>query len=362
MPIGETLAEARRQAGLTVAQVSQQTRIRQTIIRAIEDDDYSPCGGDFYARGHIRSIAKVVGTDSEPLISEYDEVYRAPGAFATVSLDELLDASAREPRPRGPDLSAISGVAVSAGAAVRRAAQMRAPRRLAAQAHASSRRLNWTAVLGVALVVVFGFGVYLFVSRSQHVTVSPSAAGKHAAPVGHAGRAHHHRLGSAARNSQSPAAPTPAPAQLIPVSATAFGPNGGDNPQLAPLVLGGNGGGGANGGGGWHTDWYTSASFGGLYLGTGLLLDMGRPVTITAAQITLGPAPGASFQLRIGNTPALSGTRTVAQSAGPGGVVRLHLSSPAHGRYVLVWFTGLPPDQSGTFQAAVYHVSLAGQG
>ena len=61
MPIGETLAQARHQAGLTVAEVSQQTRIRETLIRNIEEDDYSELGGDFYARGHIRAIAKVVG-------------------------------------------------------------------------------------------------------------------------------------------------------------------------------------------------------------------------------------------------------------------------------------------------------------
>src|SRR5215470_7611111 len=90
LPIGETLAEARHQAGLTVGQVSERTRIRETIIRGIEHDDYSACGGDFYARGNIRSIAKVVGTDAEPLIHEYDTVRRAPGALSTVSLDELL--------------------------------------------------------------------------------------------------------------------------------------------------------------------------------------------------------------------------------------------------------------------------------
>ena len=72
MSIGETLADARRQAGLTVTQVSQQTRIRESIIRDIEQDDFTACGGDFYARGHIRSIAAAVGTDPAPLISEYD--------------------------------------------------------------------------------------------------------------------------------------------------------------------------------------------------------------------------------------------------------------------------------------------------
>jgi cytoskeletal protein RodZ len=70
--IGETLADARRQAGLTVSEVSQQTRIRESIIRDIEQGDFATCGGDFYARGHIRSIAGAVGIDPAPLISEYD--------------------------------------------------------------------------------------------------------------------------------------------------------------------------------------------------------------------------------------------------------------------------------------------------
>jgi transcriptional regulator with XRE-family HTH domain len=360
VPIGETLAEARQQAGLTVAQVSQRTRIRQTIIRAIEDDDYSTCGGDFYARGHIRSIAKTVGADAEPLIQEYDTQHRAEGAFATVSLDELLSVSAAGPRPRGPDLSVVWGLGASAASAARRTAQSPALRRIATRARVRPQRLNWTAVLGLALVLVFGFGVYLVVSRSQQVTVTPSAAGKHAAPAHRAAPAHHPAAhsgpGAATRTSQPAAAPTAAPAaaaQLVPVSVTAFGPGGGDNPQLAHLVLSGNGG-------GWHSDWYTSASFGNLYQGTGLLLDMGRPVTITVARITLGRSPGASLQLRVGAAPTLAGTRLAAQVPDAGGLVRLPLSSPAQGRYVLVWFTRLPPDQSGSFQAAVYHISLQG--
>ena len=72
MSIGESLADARHRAGLTVSQVSQQTRIRESIIRDIEQGDFDTCGGDFYARGHIRSIAGAVGADPVPLISEYD--------------------------------------------------------------------------------------------------------------------------------------------------------------------------------------------------------------------------------------------------------------------------------------------------
>ena len=72
MHIGPALTEARTEAGMTVEDVSERTRIRRTIITDIERDNYTSCGGDFYARGHIRAIAKVVGADPVPLIEEYD--------------------------------------------------------------------------------------------------------------------------------------------------------------------------------------------------------------------------------------------------------------------------------------------------
>ncbi len=78
MSIGEDLAAARGRAGLTVADVSQRTRIKQSVIQAIESDDFSGCGGDFYARGDIRAIARAVGADPEPLIRDYDVDHRAP--------------------------------------------------------------------------------------------------------------------------------------------------------------------------------------------------------------------------------------------------------------------------------------------
>jgi cytoskeletal protein RodZ len=86
--IGDALAEARRQAGLTITQVSQRTCIRETIIRGIERNDFSACGGDFYARGHIRSIARAVGADPEPLIREYDATQGAPEAITAADVFE----------------------------------------------------------------------------------------------------------------------------------------------------------------------------------------------------------------------------------------------------------------------------------
>ena len=88
MSIGEDLADARRRAGLTVSQVSQQTRIRESIIRDIEQGDFTACGGDFYARGHIRSIAGAVGTDPVPLISEYDADHGPVGPLRAADVFE----------------------------------------------------------------------------------------------------------------------------------------------------------------------------------------------------------------------------------------------------------------------------------
>lgn len=128
MSIGDTLAEARRQSGLTVTQVSQRTRIRETIIHGIEQGDFSACGGDFYARGHIRSIAAVVGADPEPLIREYDEVHGAPGAIRAADVFE----------PATP---------------------IRIKER---------RSLNWSVAMILALLAVIGFGAYHLVSASSH--------------------------------------------------------------------------------------------------------------------------------------------------------------------------------------------------
>jgi cytoskeletal protein RodZ len=70
--VGEALSEARAQAGLSVDELSERTRIRGTVIRSIEEDDYEACGGDLYVRGYVRALAGAVGIDAQPLIREFD--------------------------------------------------------------------------------------------------------------------------------------------------------------------------------------------------------------------------------------------------------------------------------------------------
>jgi cytoskeletal protein RodZ len=313
--IGAALAEARRRAGLTVTQVSHQTGIRDTIITAIEGDDYSACGGELYARGYIRTIARVVGADPEPLIREYSAAQ--PAAQATTDDDAGAE----------PDKSTRMYDRV------------------------------WLAWLAVVALVMGGlwFAALQYHARPRQPVTASSAGRTHPVAQRHSDQSRK-ALPATAAQSPSPGA-VPAHA-LTPVSATAFSPYGngqGDNNFLAQLAIDG------HPATAWHTDWYTTARFGNLYPGTGLLVDMGRPVTITAAQVALGSARGARLQLRVGAAPALADLRPVAHAANAGGVVRMWLTTPAHGRYVLVWFTGLPPDPAGTFQVSVYGVRLEGR-
>jgi cytoskeleton protein RodZ len=103
MSVGTDIAAARKNAKLSVEQVSERTRIRAGVIKEIEQDDFTHCGGDVYARGHLRSIATVVGIDAEPLISEFDRAHgTAIPSAATVFEAETITA----PR-RGPNWSAV---------------------------------------------------------------------------------------------------------------------------------------------------------------------------------------------------------------------------------------------------------------
>ncbi|WP_090860148.1 helix-turn-helix domain-containing protein [Nocardioides lianchengensis] len=86
--VGPQLAAARERLRLSVDQLAERTRIRPHVIESIEVDDFAPCGGDFYARGHLRTLARVVGIDAAPLLAVYDERY----ADAPVEARQVFEA------------------------------------------------------------------------------------------------------------------------------------------------------------------------------------------------------------------------------------------------------------------------------
>ncbi|MBA3233363.1 MAG: helix-turn-helix domain-containing protein [Propionibacteriales bacterium] len=126
MSIGRTLTQAREHAGLSVGEVADATRIRRTLIYAIECDDFSGCGGDFYARGHIRTIAHTVGTDPKPLHDVFEARHRT--AVPPRATEVFESETAARPERRGP---------------------------------------NWSAAMAAALVLVLAYGVFQAVTGGE---------------------------------------------------------------------------------------------------------------------------------------------------------------------------------------------------
>jgi hypothetical protein len=227
------------------------------------------------------------------------------------------------------------------------------------------RTVKAIAGLTVVVLAVLGFASYKLVADAGR-TSKTAASHRTAAITSTASASSASPAPSPTTASPSPSpSPSPAPAQtrtqtqtLKPAGAAAFGPGGttdGDGVQQAGYAIDG------NPATDWRTDWYTTSLFGGLQAGTGLLVDMGRTVTVAGVQVTLGAARGANLQLRAGNTATLTGLPQVAAVADASGAVQLKPAKPLQARYVLIWFTALPPDGAGTYQVQVYDVSVTGQ-
>jgi len=70
------LSAARSARGMSLDDLAQATKLRASILAAMEEDDFSHCGGVVYARGQLRSIAPVVGLDPEDLVDAFDDALR----------------------------------------------------------------------------------------------------------------------------------------------------------------------------------------------------------------------------------------------------------------------------------------------
>ena len=113
LSVGHALKQARIAAGLTVDDVSNATRVRIAIVHAIEADDFAPCGGDVYARGHIRTLAKAVHLDPAPLLDQFAADHGG-GRPAPTPAAPLFEAERIRPERRGPNWTAAMVAAIVA--------------------------------------------------------------------------------------------------------------------------------------------------------------------------------------------------------------------------------------------------------
>src|ERR1022692_1951961 len=121
----------------------------------------------------------------------------------------------------------------------------------------------------------------------------------------------------------------------------------------------------------WQTQFYKgNPVFGGLPKpGSGLILDMGHAVRLSSVKVLFGPTAGANVAIGVGNDGSASqqsdaNFTTVSSAANlPGGSHTFRSGSAATGRYVLIWFTRLPPESGGpasNYQAEIFNVVVRG--
>ncbi len=87
---------------------------------------------------------------------------------------------------------------------------------------------------------------------------------------------------------------------------------------------------------------------------------MGETVTVSSLRLVLGAPVGADVQVRVGDTPELAELSVAAGATDVGGTVQLPVTTPASGRYVLIWFTQLPLESAGKYQVSVYGATVYG--
>jgi len=73
MTLGSTIRDAREAARISLESLSESTSIRLGLLTEMENNNFAHCGGDTYARGHLRNIANRIGLNPQILLDLYND-------------------------------------------------------------------------------------------------------------------------------------------------------------------------------------------------------------------------------------------------------------------------------------------------
>ncbi|MSY00034.1 MAG: DUF4115 domain-containing protein, partial [Actinobacteria bacterium] len=73
MSLGQFMQGARESAGLSIDELASRVSVRPGLLIEMEKNKFVNCGGDTYARGHLRNIAVHIFVEPQTLIDLYNE-------------------------------------------------------------------------------------------------------------------------------------------------------------------------------------------------------------------------------------------------------------------------------------------------
>lgn len=86
MSLGSMITKARIDANLSIEDLSAATNIRSSLLKEMEADYFANCGGETYARGHIKNIASKIGVNPQ----EFTDAYELEQLKVIRSMQDLL--------------------------------------------------------------------------------------------------------------------------------------------------------------------------------------------------------------------------------------------------------------------------------
>ena len=88
MSLGALIAKSRTDARLSIEDLAKATNIPVTLLREMENDNFKKCGGETYARGHLRNIAAKLGIDERIFLDLFETEVTAPAKPIREMLNE----------------------------------------------------------------------------------------------------------------------------------------------------------------------------------------------------------------------------------------------------------------------------------
>jgi cytoskeletal protein RodZ len=88
MSLGALITKSRTDARLSIEDLAKATNIPITLLRDMENDNFKKCGGETYARGHLRNIATKVGVDERIFLDLFETEVTAPAKPIREMLNE----------------------------------------------------------------------------------------------------------------------------------------------------------------------------------------------------------------------------------------------------------------------------------
>ena len=79
---GNTLKAAREAKGLTIAQIAETTHIMSSMVRDLENENFTRIAAPIYGRGFVKLYCEAVGLDAKTMVAEFMDIYsgnREPG-------------------------------------------------------------------------------------------------------------------------------------------------------------------------------------------------------------------------------------------------------------------------------------------